>query len=114
MSWKKTIAYFAWQSIRYATGWQHLLQIWSYRKRWSDSFRAGRNSVADELPWLNFFALDYLDKHLQPHFKVFEFGGGGSTLYFCKHVAEVVTVEDHEAWFETLERSVEGKGYSNL
>lgn len=113
MSWKKTTAYFAWQSVRYAKSWQHFLQIWSYRKRWSDSFRAGRNSVADELPWLNFFALDYLQKHLQPHFKVFEFGGGGSTLYFCKHVAEVVTVEDHEAWFETLGRRVEAKGYQN-
>jgi hypothetical protein len=113
MSWKKSWPFFAWQSIRYARGGAHFQQIWSYKKRWSDSFQGGRNSVVDELPWINFLALDTLKKHLRPDFKVFEFGGGGSTLFFCKNVAEVVTVEDHAEWFKTLTETVQAKGYQN-
>lgn len=111
MSWKKTLFYFAWQSVRYAGNRAHFSQIWSYRRRWADSFRPGRNSVADELPWINFPALEFLEKHLRPEYKVFEFGGGGSTLFFCKNVAEVATVEDHPEWFAVLTATIRDKGY---
>ena len=113
MSWKKTLPYFVWQSLHHAKSWTHFRQIWSYRKRWSDSFRTGRNSVADELPWINFPALEFLEKNLSPEYRVFEFGGGGSTLFFCKNTAKVATVEDHAGWFETLTRTIQEKGYQN-
>lgn len=113
MSWKKTLPFFVFQSFRFAQNRTHFRQIWSYRKRWSNSFRAGRNSVADELPWINFVALEFLQKNLSPEYRVFEFGGGGSTLFFCKNVAEVATVEDHAGWFETLTRTIKVKGYQN-
>ncbi|MCE7926754.1 MAG: hypothetical protein DYG98_27260 [Haliscomenobacteraceae bacterium CHB4] len=113
MSWKKSLLFFAWQSVRYARNWAHFRQIWSYRNRWRESFAAHRNSVADELPWLNFPAIDYLKKIIRPENKVFEFGGGGSTLFFCKNVAEVATVEDHSGWFDTLNQTVHAKGYKN-
>ncbi len=113
MQWKKTGLFFAWQSIRYAQNWAHFQQIWRYRSRWSESFQACHNSVTDELPWINFLALDYLKDQLRPDFKVFEYGGGGSTLFFCKNVAEVATVEDHAEWFKTLTETVQAKGYQN-
>lgn len=113
MSWKKSLPWFVWQSIRHAQSLEQFRKIWSYRKRWSDSFKPGRNSVADELPWLNFPALEFLEKNISPEYKVFEFGGGGSTLFFCKNVAEVATVEDHSGWFDTLTQTVRTKGYQN-
>lgn len=113
MSWKKSLPFFAWQSLRFAQNAAHFSKIWSYRKTWSDSFQDGRNSVKDELPWINFLALEYLKQHLRPDFKVFEYGGGGSTLFFCKNTAEVVTVEDHPEWFKTLGETVQSKGYGN-
>ncbi len=113
MSWKKSWPFFAWQSLRFANNLGHFQQIWGYKKRWSDSFQQGRNSVVDELPWSNFLAIYFLKQQLQPDFKVFEFGGGGSTLFFCKNVAEVATVEDHAEWFKTLTETVQSKGYQN-
>ncbi|GAB4492180.1 MAG: hypothetical protein OHK0019_13570 [Saprospiraceae bacterium] len=113
MSWKKTWPFFAWQTLRFAKNWEHFRQIWSYQKRWKNSFSNGRNSVTDELPWLNFPALDFLEKNMRPEYRVFEFGGGGSTLFFCKNVAEVATVEDHSGWFETLTQTIQTKGYQN-
>lgn len=113
MSWKNTLPFFAWQTLRYARNAAQFGQLWSYRQRWSDSFRPDRNSVADELPWINFPALEFLERQLRPEYKVFEFGGGGSTLFFCKNVAEVATVEDHSEWFDILTRTVSDKGYRN-
>ena len=113
MSWKKSSLFFAWQSLRFAQSFEHFQQIWANKKRWSSTFEQGRNSVVDELPWINFAALDYLKQQLRPDFKVFEFGGGGSTLFFCKNVAEVATVEDHAEWFKTLTETVQSKGYQN-
>ncbi len=113
MSWKKKWLFFAWQSIRHAKNWKDFQRIWSNKKNWSASFEEGRNSVADELPWINYFGRDHLQKILRPDFKVFEFGGGGSTLFFCKNVAEVVTVEDNAEWFNILTHTVQAKGYTN-
>lgn len=113
MSWKKTWPFFVWQSFRYARNLNDFRQIWDNQKNWSSSFEAGRNSVSDELPWINFYARAYLKQHLRPEFKVFEFGGGGSTLYFCKHVAEVVTVEDNPEWFKILTDTIQAKSYQN-
>jgi len=113
MSWKKTQAFFIWQSIRYAVNWSHFTAIWSFRTRWVISFQPGRNSVSDELPWLNFLALEFLTKNIRSEYRVFEYGGGGSTLFFCKYVARVATVEDHKDWFKTLTDTVRAKGYHN-
>lgn len=113
MSWKKSWFFFAWQSILHAKDLKEFQQIWRNKKSWSASFSEGRNSVSDELPWINFFARDFLKQNLQPDFKVFEFGGGGSTLYFCKNVAEVVTVEDNPEWFKILADTIQAKGFTN-
>lgn len=59
-----------------------------------------------ELPWLPFRVIDRLDRHLQPSSRVFEFGGGGSTLWFGKRVDTVVTVEHDPDWFPLLEAAV--------
>ena len=113
MSWKKSLPFFVWQSMRYARSVTHFRQIWSYCSRWIQSFCAGRNSVADELPWLNFPAIEYLQSQKLSDSKVFEFGGGGSTLFFCKHGAHVTTVEDHAEWFKILTETVATKGYQH-
>ncbi len=113
MSWKKSLPYFIWQSIRYAKNLDHFVKIWSFRKRWIESFKGGRNSIEDEIPWINLIALEYLQNNLRPGYKVFEYGGGGSTLFFCKNVAEVVTVEHHKDWFEILTKKIREKGYNN-
>ena len=113
MSWKKTPPFFAWQAFKYAKNWAHFKKIWSFYGQWLSSFRHGRTSVSDEWAWITFPALNYLELNLQPEYRVFEFGGGGSTLFFCKRVAEVVTVEDNSEWFKTLTEMVHNKNYQH-
>lgn len=112
MAWKKSLFYFYWQVLKYASNVRQLRENLGGVNRWKSSFQPGRNSVADELPWLNFPAVAFLQTGLQPGSKVFEFGGGGSTLFFCKNGAEVATVEDHAEWFKILTDTVAAKGYA--
>lgn len=50
------------------------------------------------LPWFSWPAIRYLDGWLKPHHRVFEIGGGGSTLFFADRVSHVWTLEQDEGW----------------
>lgn len=58
------------------------------------------------MPWLAFNVIELLDDALAPDSKVFEFGGGGSTIWFARRAAEVVTVEHDDGWFRSLSTAV--------
>lgn len=110
MQYKSTSLYFLFQSLKYAKGLAHFQQIWSYFGDWKSALQPGRNSVADEQAWINFEALKYLRSYLQQTHRVFEYGGGGSTLFFAQYCQWVATVENDEAWFEILSAKIKGKG----
>lgn len=84
--------------------WWHM----RYYPRWKRSLAPGATSMRDRQPWLTYPAIDLLDGHAKPTHRVFEYGGGGSTLFWCDRVAEVVTVEHDAAWFKALEQAVKG------
>lgn len=53
-------------------------------------------------PWIAFDALDYLEKlDLQDKY-VFEYGSGGSTLFWLSKGAYCVSVEHNPAWFHRI------------
>ena len=79
-----------------------------YYPRWKRSLEPGASSMRDRQPWLTFPAIDLLHRHARPAHRVFEYGGGGSTLFWCDRVAEVITVEHDAAWFKALEQAVHG------
>lgn len=64
---------------------------------------AGRSTVSLRLPWLPFELIEDLRQRLGPGSSVFEFGGGGSTLFFLDCGARVITVEHDAAWMARLE-----------
>lgn len=44
---------------------------------------------------------------------VFEYGGGGSTMFFTSRAREVVTVEHNAEWFDTLQKECAERQRSN-
>lgn len=50
------------------------------------------------LPWFSWGAIRYLQGHIKPGMKVFEWGSGGSTLFFADHQCDVYSVEDNLKW----------------
>lgn len=110
MHYKRTSLYFLFQSLKYAKGFANFQKIWSYHTAWKSALEQGRNSVSDELAWINFEALSFLRSYLKQEHKVFEYGGGGSTLFFAKHCRWVATVENDEEWFKILSAKIQEKG----
>jgi len=84
-----------------------------YYKRWSNSLQQGRNSITDEQPWITFPVIDFLTKNVDHNTRVFEYGGGGSTLFFLNRAKEVITVEHDQQWFTTLEQIIASKKSNN-
>lgn len=54
------------------------------------------------LPWLPYQVMEMLENHLTPESTVFEFGGGGSTLWLAQRCGELQTVEHDAEWFPAL------------
>lgn len=75
---------------------------------------APRPPIELELPWFAYTAIDFLEKFLQPHMRVFEFGSGGSTLFFAKRVRGVVSVEDDLHWHDMMANKLTRDGLTNV
>lgn len=85
-------------------------QIWPYVKYsplWC------RQPVDVSLPWISFGALRFLNKFLRPEHEVFEFGGGGSTIYFAQRAQRVLTMESHPDWHQTLSAALAERHLKN-
>ena len=56
------------------------------------------------VPWLPFEVTDMLERHAagKGAQRVFEFGGGGSTIWFSERYDSVVSVEHDKRWYDRL------------
>lgn len=52
-----------------------------YFQRWKKSLQHGRNAIIDRQPWITFPVIDILSENIHANTKIFEYGGGGSTLF---------------------------------
>ena len=73
----------------------------------------GKTPLDLGIPWFSYAAIDFLEKYLKPHMTVFEYGSGGSTLFFAKRVKQVISVEDNPTWHELVTRRLADKGQTN-
>jgi len=77
--------------------------------------RARRGSALDAgVPWVSYPARRWLEQHLRPDFDVFEFGAGGSTLFFSERVRSVVSVEHDERWSNRVRLRLAARQRSNV
>ena len=63
-----------------------------------------RTTLELRSPWWPYGAADAVAKRLPAGASVFEFGGGGSTLWLHDKGAKVTTVEHHRGWHDDLRR----------
>jgi hypothetical protein len=77
-------------------------QSWKYFFRWIKTLDVTKTSIDYGLPWFSFQAIDYIKENLPNEARVFEFGGGGSTIFFERKKCEIHTVEHHKEWFANI------------
>lgn len=81
---------------------------------WRFSLNDNSSPLYDELPWITYGAIDWLSRHLTREMSIFEWGSGGSTIFWAKHVKQVVTVEHDPLWYKEVKRLTVEKGYNNV
>lgn len=83
-----------------------VIASYRYYSVWKESFNSNKSTISERLPWLTFSAIDFLKGFIDQTHCVFEFGGGGSTLFFLDKASAVVTVEHDRQWFNELSKIV--------
>lgn len=75
---------------------------------WQRSVRQGRAIDRDGSPhpWYTYAALEWLTPRIRCTHRVFEFGGGYSTVWYGEHAAEVISVEHDRLWFDQVKTMV--------
>jgi cyclopropane fatty-acyl-phospholipid synthase-like methyltransferase len=66
-----------------------------------------------EIPWFSYAAIDFLENLLDKGMTVFEYGSGGSTIFFARRVKSVLSVEDSDTWHELVTERLRTKGLAN-
>jgi precorrin-6B methylase 2 len=74
-------------------------------------FRSNRENASVDasgspLPWMTYPAIEFIRKRVKPDMSVFEYGSGGSTIWWANQVREVISVEHDRAWFEKVAKNV--------
>jgi len=54
------------------------------------------------LPWMNYYALIYINQAIKKSPHVFEYGSGSSTLYWISKGAKIVSIEHDASFYENL------------
>jgi beta-phosphoglucomutase-like phosphatase (HAD superfamily) len=57
---------------------------------------------------MTFEAIRLIERLMPASARVFEYGSGGSTLFFGRHSAQVVSVEHDSSWFEQVRAATAG------
>ena len=65
------------------------------------------------IPWVTFEAKEWLDGYLCKNMAVFEWGTGGSTLYYAKHAGRVTSVEHNPEWHQAVQSALRHEQIGN-
>lgn len=83
------------------------LALWPELRKlgWLRSVEAGApvDQDGNALPWFTYPAIFFLRKRLKPEMAVFEYGSGGSTVWWSRRVRRVVACEHDLAWFKIVQ-----------
>jgi len=88
------------------------LRSWRYFPKWFSSFRP-RSLVGEAKPWIPFEAANWLGHYMKPYMKVFEYGSGGSTIFFAERVTEVISIEHDKKWHALVTTALAQRGLTN-
>ena len=70
--------------------------------------------LSEPKPWMCFPAIEQLERLLTRQSRVFEYGSGGSTIYFAQRAAEVVSIEHEPSWYQRVGAELERQQLTNV
>jgi hypothetical protein len=89
----------------------HPRHIWTYL---TTGPLTSRTPLQLGVPWFSTAAIEFLDSFVTPSMDVFEYGSGGSTVYFARRCSTVISTEDDSDWLRMVEGEVADRGLKNV
>jgi predicted O-methyltransferase YrrM len=77
---------------------------------WQRTLKPNASPLGDRAPWLTYDAIRFLERIVRPDMRVFEYGAGGSSLFFATRVREGFSVEHDPAWAAEVQQTVAAQG----
>jgi hypothetical protein len=93
---------------------KNLFSFIRYYPAWREHLRPGRNSVDDHTPWMCFAAIAFLKKITRQDMRVFEYGSGGSTMFWLSRVQELISVEHDLSWYKIMKENLDREPARNV
>lgn len=86
-----------------------LLEMALFFWPWFYSLRFGASPLQDEIPWMTFKSIEFLKSKLKKNMRIFEYGSGGSTIFWGRHGCETVSVEHDQNWYNLVQSEIHKK-----
>lgn len=90
-----------------------LLASLRYYFSWYESLKKNRSPLADKVAWVVYSSLPFIKSILKSEMIVFEYGSGGSSLFFAERVRRVISIEHDEKWLNMVNRTMESNNLKN-
>lgn len=74
----------------------------------------GHKPIDVNLPWWSFAAIDFMDSYCSGKESVFEYGTGGSTVFFAQRCKDVTSVEDDASWYSVVDSVIASRALGNV
>lgn len=63
--------------------------------------------IPADVPWITFESEEYIKSIINKNSIVFEWGSGGSTIYFSKKVKQIISIEHNKKWFDLVQKKLD-------
>lgn len=107
-------SYYGWKMVVQQRSLRIVLPGFRFFSQWLRDYESGFTTVGRRMPWINYEAQIYLNALVKPGMKVFEWGSGGSTLFWADHCEQVISVEHDRQWYKILSEILASEGEKNV
>ncbi|MEK0445164.1 MAG: hypothetical protein RLZZ399_485 [Verrucomicrobiota bacterium] len=90
---------------------QGLSQDFACFAEWLRILRSGKPPIELALPWVTLPATRFLMKVVHPGMKIFEWGCGGSTLFYASRGCDVIAIEHSQPWSDLVNEKLSSLQY---
>lgn len=70
----------------------------------------GRTALSRGIPWITLASFHHLLEIIRDDFRVFEWGAGGSTVFFARECASVTAIEHNKLWIPRVNKMLADRG----
>lgn len=68
----------------------------------------------NDMPWMPLDAVECLKNIVTKDFEIFEWGSGGSTIFFANRCKNIVSIEYDKEWFDELTKEIQNRNLNNI